>query len=592
MRVACFGVLLCLVIARSWLCDDAYITLRTVDNLVHGWGLRWNVADRVQTYTHPLWMLLLAAGYALTREPYFTTLFSSWTVTAIGAYLIVFRLARTPSAGVWTTLALAGSVSFCDYATSGLENPLTHLLLISFVLAHATALPTLTLCSALLTLTRPDALLLCLPTLIHALWRSRHQLPWQRLLLAGSPAVAWLIFSMMYYGFPWPNTAYAKLGSGIPSSELVQQGFYYLGDSLYNDPLTLTVVAGAIVLALLRGQRAQRLLALGLLLHLAWVVRAGGDFMSGRFLTPAFVLSVALLARHQPASRILLLLTLVLGVIGPRATWRLGTSTRSAPIAHGIADERGFYLAATGLAARLYSGPNITHDARIAASALRARGRALIRLDTFGCGIFGYYAGPNIHIVDEWALTDPLLARLPALRQLHWRIGHFVRGVPSGYMKSLSSGHNQLRDAKLHRYWDELSTVVRGPLFSTTRARALLGFATGQTEQLIDREHLRLADMVITELTALDIQPPGLLFGDGGLELRFQPIVHARTLQLTLEGGDLFQLTWQDGTSLALQLSGAQPKAVTIPAASARRLRILPLRGDSAYRLARLAPGP
>jgi hypothetical protein len=48
--------------------DDAYITLRTVDNWVNGRGLVWNTAERVQTYTHPLWMLLLSAAL-LHRQP-------------------------------------------------------------------------------------------------------------------------------------------------------------------------------------------------------------------------------------------------------------------------------------------------------------------------------------------------------------------------------------------------------------------------------------------------------------------------------------------------------------------------------------------
>src|SRR5262245_6951278 len=65
---------LVLQITHAWVVDDAYITLRTVDNFVHGRGLRWNVAERVQSYTHPLWMFALAGVYAVTREAFFSTL--------------------------------------------------------------------------------------------------------------------------------------------------------------------------------------------------------------------------------------------------------------------------------------------------------------------------------------------------------------------------------------------------------------------------------------------------------------------------------------------------------------------------------------
>ena len=57
-----------LVVRTAWLSDDAYITFRTVMNAIGGYGLRWNVADRVQTYTHPLWMGVLVALRAVTTR--------------------------------------------------------------------------------------------------------------------------------------------------------------------------------------------------------------------------------------------------------------------------------------------------------------------------------------------------------------------------------------------------------------------------------------------------------------------------------------------------------------------------------------------
>ena len=53
-----------LLVRTAWLSDDAYITFRTVDNALNGYGLRWNVADRVQSYTHPLWMFVMTAAQA------------------------------------------------------------------------------------------------------------------------------------------------------------------------------------------------------------------------------------------------------------------------------------------------------------------------------------------------------------------------------------------------------------------------------------------------------------------------------------------------------------------------------------------------
>lgn len=37
-----------LVVWRAWVCDDAYISFRVVDNALHGYGLRWNVDERLR----------------------------------------------------------------------------------------------------------------------------------------------------------------------------------------------------------------------------------------------------------------------------------------------------------------------------------------------------------------------------------------------------------------------------------------------------------------------------------------------------------------------------------------------------------------
>src|SRR5262245_9291823 len=52
--------LFAVVLARTaWVADSAYLTFRTIDNLINGYGLRWNIAERVQVFTHPLWLALL-----------------------------------------------------------------------------------------------------------------------------------------------------------------------------------------------------------------------------------------------------------------------------------------------------------------------------------------------------------------------------------------------------------------------------------------------------------------------------------------------------------------------------------------------------
>lgn len=63
-----------LFLANAWLGDDAYITFRVAWNFVHGYGPVFNPGERVQAYTHPLWMLVMSAAHAVTREFFFTAL--------------------------------------------------------------------------------------------------------------------------------------------------------------------------------------------------------------------------------------------------------------------------------------------------------------------------------------------------------------------------------------------------------------------------------------------------------------------------------------------------------------------------------------
>ncbi len=78
-----------------FLIDDAYITFRTVENFANGFGLTWNVTERVQAYTHPLWMLLTTALYMPTRS----LPVAVWTLSAacvVAQLIVLWRSAGGP----------------------------------------------------------------------------------------------------------------------------------------------------------------------------------------------------------------------------------------------------------------------------------------------------------------------------------------------------------------------------------------------------------------------------------------------------------------------------------------------------------------
>jgi arabinofuranosyltransferase len=500
----------------AWVSDDAYITLRTVDHLVSGHGPRYNLGERVAAFTHPLWMLLLAPPYALLRDAWLSAVLLGllYQLSALGGLL---WSARGTWAGLVAASALMTSRAAADYATSGLENPLEALLLVAIMAGvHRPWL------IALLGLTRLDALLLVAPLVALELWRAPAR-PWGRLLLAASPLLAWHLFALGYYGSLLPNTALAKLGAGIPASELHLQAWRYLAWTARHDPVTLLVLAGGVLSALRSGEASQRAWALGLGLHLAWLAHIGGDFMGGRFLVVPLWVAALLLARvpwtaHSAAPALGLL---ALSVLLPCSPLRLFAQGVRAESQDGIVDERAFYEEGTSLSAwwagRLHP---FALDGQ-AARSLRQSTKATI-------GLYGFYAGPRHHVIDKLGLADPLLARLPAELPGRWRIGHFRRDLPAGYEESIAYGRNLIPEPGARRLYDDVRLATRAPLLEPARLGAIVRLHLGDYPLLPWRWRWPEMEWVEPDVD-LEVGPDGLGLRTRGLQ---------GVLDLTLSRGE------------------------------------------------------
>jgi arabinofuranosyltransferase len=468
------------IVRYAWVAEDAYITLRTVDNFVHGYGLRWNVAERVQAYTHPLWLLALSPIYAVTREDFLTLIFCCVACSLL-AFALVQRLAASTTQAVACGAILILSPAFVDFSTSGLENALSHLLLaaFAFVYLERRALQRLVFVAALCMVNRLDLGLLLLPAVgLEALrapgtWREKAQ----QLAVGLSPLVAWELFSLFYYGFAFPNTAYAKLATGLSAGDSFRQGLAYFASHLTADPLTLGVLAAGVALGLASGDAKLRALATGVIVYLVYLLRIGGDFMLGRFLTPpllvaTIVIGRAELLRARPLPSIPLTAAIVaLGIFAPRTPLRAPLSPKPPVDAHGIADERLIYAAHASLAARHDGAVMPDHYWVEKGRALRRENRNMVTANT-NVGFLGYFAGPKVHIIDLNGLTDPLLARLP-IQSGKWRIGHFTRDLPLGYHETCETGTNRISDAAIAQLYDQIAIVTRGPLLRWKRLAAI-----------------------------------------------------------------------------------------------------------------------
>ena len=134
--IALLSLTLFALLRTAWLCDDAAITLRTVLNFVHGYGATYNIDERVQAYTHPLWFILLSAGTLLSGNVYIAAFALPNLTTMI--FMVMLAVNFKHKGFVMAGLLLL-SKPFLDFSTSGLENPLSHVLLLLSLLAAVKA---------------------------------------------------------------------------------------------------------------------------------------------------------------------------------------------------------------------------------------------------------------------------------------------------------------------------------------------------------------------------------------------------------------------------------------------------------------------
>ena len=599
------------LLRTAWLTDDAYITYRAVENFVAGFGPQWNPDERVQAFTHALWFLVVSAFRAMTGEVYYTVYALSIGLTLAAIALVLRKLATSVAMGLAVVVACVGSRAFIDYSTSGLENPLANLLLVLFVLVFGRdpqapsrrRLGSLVFLASLLLTNRLDSGLLVLPVVAVEAWRLRRR-AWAPVVLGALPLVAWELFSVIYYGFLVPNTVYAKLPPNLAMGDLVPQGWLYLKDSLANDPVTLPTIAAGILVPLVLRRWRDIPFAVGLLLSMLFVVRVGGDFMSGGFFNTPFVAAIAVLSRYELAGPAVLrlvpaIVALVVGLFTPfPPVLSNGAFDGRYEPPSGITDERRYYYQNAGLLRDKNLGqPLVT---RRQAHVDRALARGLYVASTTAIGYAGYFAGRRLHILDPVGLADPLLARLPTTRP--WRIGHFQRADVPGYGATLATGRNHIEDPGVAAYYDKLALVTRGPLWSVDRVAAIVDLNLGRSGYLLD-SYAR-GFIGVRASAALGYRPAesakdanAATAFDAGMTLFLDRPHASRTVEFRLDAAHDYKVVYllkgrEKHTADIIAPPGAGPgfveyqQALTDSVGDIDQIRIVPQRGSGPGRLA------
>ena len=455
------------LLRTAWISDDAAITLRAVLNLLQGFGPNSNIYERVQGYTHPLWFLLLSLFSLFFGNVFYVTFFTSIFLTLATIYVLYKKVSISTTHALLGTLALLLSKAFVDFSTSGLENPFSHFIIVVGFYFCIRALENSTfqlpafLMLGLLPLCRHDLILVSLPAIAYVWLKTRHNPKTiKNLLISTLPIIAWTIFSTIYYGFPFPNTAYAKLFLNIPSNEIQAQGLSYFTDVCNRDPITAMLIFVGLALGIYQ-KNILRAFSISLLLYLLYIISIGGDFMSGRFFTVPLIIAVIVICRlnlNTIQRCALIALILGLGYLNLNKTILSDRNYNVQRISyHGISDERGYYFQQYGM----------LPIKNIFSKEFQKPQQGAIVL---GCGNDGYRSIiEGVFVINTCALTDPLLARIPAFYLLEWRPGHFFRRVPKGYVESIRNNANLIVDPDMRLYYENIREITRAPIFSKSR---------------------------------------------------------------------------------------------------------------------------
>ena len=324
---------------HAWGTDDAYISYRYAENLAAGRGLVFNPGERVEGYSNLLYVLLLApATAAVSRESLYAVSAALNALLALAAAYVLYAFARPRlgERGAAALLLLFATVpSVWVAVASGLETPLVLLLqVVTWVLVEKVverdgtprAERFLGMVAALSVLARSDGFITpIVATAFLALHRR-----WRPAAVTGlatlATAAALTVFRLAYYGWPLPNTYYAKV-TGSSLRLRLESGSQRLLTILLATGLLfyVAIIAATALRAARAAWRRPRApltwVSFPLSFAAAWLagfVWVGGDVFYDRFLVCLFpmggYLLLALLRERARSSlgALLLALTLVM----------------------------------------------------------------------------------------------------------------------------------------------------------------------------------------------------------------------------------------------------------------------------------------
>ncbi len=215
--------------------DDAAITMSYAHNIANGHGYVYNVGgERVEGATSFLWVGILTLAFLASDDPYpiilsvagVLTFIAIWSALGIAQTLSEVAGVSPLMTSLFAGAAILGAPGFFMWSTwsqmeVGLWSALILLLInrLTFALAtydqpgrvHRSVL----IVAALLPLVRPEgiAVAIGLIAVTGLVAMDRWKMLLAPILVALGSFLALLVFRLLYFGYPWPNTFYAKVSA-------------------------------------------------------------------------------------------------------------------------------------------------------------------------------------------------------------------------------------------------------------------------------------------------------------------------------------------------------------------------------------------
>jgi arabinofuranosyltransferase len=483
-------VLLLRIISYAWVTDDAFITFRSVINFVQGYGPIYNIGERVQSFTHPLWFFLLSFGGLMKINLYY------WAITLgiilscglLWIFYKIYKKTNNASSYVVILVALIFSESFLSFQTSGLENSLINILIGLFLYLYTFSdledtryFSLFLFIGSLVLLNRLDNIVIIILPLIHVFFAKKDKFI-KKLkvgIISFIPIISWVCFSIIYYGFVFPNTKYVKAGGRAMIDNLIQGSRYIL--EYINTEIPIIILLLIIIFMLIKSNLNPKfkILLASICLQVLYILYVGGDFMRGRFLVVVSImivfifLNINLAKRFNINYRYFIFSTIIFSIISV-STYMLAFKEVHIIKFPGMSNERNFYKEYLALNLDPYQNYN-NHPWAIAGQKINkdSIGNKIVIIGVNG--LRSYFCGRNITLIDPVGLTDAFISRLPIINSS--RTGHFIKDIPDEYYKErINNSEIEVWSNKTYKELNKnINVIVRSEkLFSTERFKSML----------------------------------------------------------------------------------------------------------------------